>query len=108
MGNSGSSPLQQCLSSVFSSNSSGLAFPSNPLYQLQYVLPYNLDIPVTPAAVTRPTDPAQIADILQCATESGVKVQPRSGGHSYGNYGNELHREATSWPSADIGQVWEV
>jgi hypothetical protein len=29
----------------------------------------------------------QVADIVKCAAENGYPVQARSGGHSYGNYG---------------------
>ena len=104
MGNSASTPLQACLADVFSGHSSGVAFPSNPLYQLQYVKPYNLDIPVTPAAVTRPTDAAQISSILQCATKYDVKVQPKSGGHSYGNYGKFLGLPCHS--GTDVARTW--
>lgn len=87
MGNNNSSPLQQCLSTAFSGNPGDIAAASNPLYQIQYVKPYNLDLPVTPVAVTRPTDSAQVGHVVKCAADSDVKVQPRSGGHSYGNYG---------------------
>jgi hypothetical protein len=47
---------------------------------------YNTAIPVIPAAVTRPTTPEDISKIIKCAVASAVKVQPRSGGHSYANY----------------------
>lgn len=87
MGNSNSSPLQQCLDGVFNGNSGGVSYPSNLLYQLDWVKPYNLDIPITPAAVTRPNSSEQIADVIKCAVDNDVKVQARSGGHSYGNYG---------------------
>ncbi|KAJ7483147.1 hypothetical protein FB451DRAFT_1393288 [Mycena latifolia] len=40
-----------------------------------------------PVAVTRPTTSEDVAKIVQCAVASAVKVQARSGGHSYGNYG---------------------
>jgi FAD/FMN-containing dehydrogenase len=62
------------------------AFPGNPLYQLQDVKPYNLAIPIKPAAVTYPRTTAQVAAIIKCAVEANVKVQARSGGHSYANY----------------------
>jgi len=88
MGNSNSTPLQKCLNTVFEGNSGSVAFPSlNPLYQILDVKAYNLDIPVTPAAVTRPKTPEQIAEIIKCAVDSDAKVQARSGGHSYANHG---------------------
>ena len=88
MGNSNSSPLQHCLNGVFANTPARVSYPSNPFYQLDYVKPYNLDIPINPIAVTRPGDSQQIADVVQCAVAAGAKVQARSGGHSYGNYGN--------------------
>lgn len=87
MGNSNSTPLQKCLNTVFEGNSGSVAFPNNPLYQILDVKPYNLDIIITPAAVTHPKSAEQIAEIVKCAVDSHAKVQARSGGHSYGNYG---------------------
>ncbi|KAJ6477489.1 hypothetical protein DFH09DRAFT_951960 [Mycena vulgaris] len=98
MGNSGStgtllassqpgSPLQVCLNNVFTSNKGAVSYPQDFLYQFLEVKPYNTNIPVTPAAVTRPTTADDVGKIVQCAVASAVKVQARSGGHSYGNYG---------------------
>ncbi|KAJ7089854.1 hypothetical protein B0H15DRAFT_274600 [Mycena belliarum] len=98
MGNSGStgtllapsdagSPLQVCLNNVFASNKGGVSYPQDFLYQYLDVKPYNTNIPVNPAAVTRPSTADDVAKIVQCAVASAVKVQARSGGHSYGNYG---------------------
>ncbi|KAJ7483149.1 hypothetical protein FB451DRAFT_1393290 [Mycena latifolia] len=81
------SPLQVCLNNVFASNKGGVSYPQDFLYQYLDVKPYNTNIPVNPAAVTRPTTSEDVAKIVQCAVASAVKVQPRSGGHSYGNYG---------------------
>jgi len=89
MGNSASqaAALQTCLNQVFAANPSAVGYPTGLLYQLQYVKPYNLDIPVTPAAVTRPSTADEVAAVIRCASASNLKVQPRSGGHSFGNYG---------------------
>ncbi|KAF7357043.1 hypothetical protein MVEN_01041100 [Mycena venus] len=81
------SPLQLCLNNVFASSSGSVAYPQSVFYQLADVKVYNQHIPITPAAVTRPTTSDEISKIVQCAAASGVKVQPRSGGHSYANYG---------------------
>jgi hypothetical protein len=62
-------------------------FPDKLLYQFQDAKPYNLDYPIIPAAVTYPKTEEQIADIVRYAASVGLKVQARSGGHSYGNYG---------------------
>jgi FAD/FMN-containing dehydrogenase len=50
------------------------------------VKPYNWDIPVSPAAVTFPTTTDEVSKVVKCAADSVVKVQARSGGHSYANY----------------------
>ncbi|KAK6978117.1 Reticuline oxidase [Favolaschia claudopus] len=81
------STLQDCLNKVFASNKGAVHYPQDFLYQSLYVKPYNTAIHVTPAAVTRPSTAQDVAGIVQCAAASSVKVQPRSGGHSYGNYG---------------------
>ena len=89
MGNTPSSPLQICLLAAMAGNRSRVAFPSDPFYQATAVHPYNLNIPVQPAAVTYPKISVEVAKIVSCATQMGYKVQARSGGHSYGNYGEE-------------------
>jgi hypothetical protein len=48
--------------------------------------PFNLRLQYTPLAVTLPTTPQHVSDSVTCAAVAGVKVQSRSGGHSYGSY----------------------
>jgi FAD/FMN-containing dehydrogenase len=62
------------------------AFPAKPFYQISDVKPYNLSIPIEPAAITYPKTAVQVAAIIKCAVDANLKVQARSGGHSYGNY----------------------
>ncbi|KAJ5189057.1 FAD-binding type 2 [Penicillium cf. griseofulvum] len=62
------------------------AFAGDPFYD-RIVNRYNLNIPVTPAAMAFPTSSQQVAAIVKCAAEHGYPVQARSGGHSYGNHG---------------------
>jgi FAD/FMN-containing dehydrogenase len=85
------SPLQLCLNDVFASSSGTVAYPQSPFYQLADVKVYNQHIPIIPAAVTRPTTSEEVSKVVQCAVASAVKVQARSGGHSYANYGKQLH-----------------
>ena len=82
----GGDGLEPCLSSAVNGGGS-VAFPSDPFYQISDVSPYNLNIAVTPAAVTFPASSAQVAAIVKCAADRGYHVQAKSGGHSYGNYG---------------------
>jgi FAD/FMN-containing dehydrogenase len=84
MGNSPSA-LNKCLTTAVGSN---VAFPSL-VWQLTDVKPYNLDISVNPLAITYPKTNEQVAAVVTCATNANAKVQARSGGHSYGNYGIE-------------------
>ena len=87
MGNTASNPLQVCLLAAVAGDRSRVTFPSDPFYQIDAMHPYNLNIPVKPAAVTFPNSSVEIAKIVSCASQGGYKVQARSGGHSYGNYG---------------------
>lgn len=75
--------LAQCLRSAVKD----VAFPGRPFYQWRHVQRWNLDVEVNPAAVTYPESPEQIAAVVRCAKDAGRKVQPKSGGHSFGNYG---------------------
>lgn len=83
MGNNPSSPLAHCLGDVCAGRSNCVAFPKDFLYQANWVKPYNLDIPVNPAAVFRPNNAADVAAAVKCAGQSSVHVQAKSGGHSY-------------------------
>ncbi|KAI0527972.1 hypothetical protein F5B22DRAFT_13712 [Xylaria bambusicola] len=87
MGQSTSSPLATCLNAVCNGRNDCVAYPSDPLYQISWVNRYNLDIEVTPIAVTRPETAQDVSGFVKCAAANNVKVQPKSGGHSYANYG---------------------
>lgn len=49
--------------------------------------PFNVRTPYTPAAIAVPTTTKHIQDAIACGVEAGVRVTPKSGGHSYANYG---------------------
>ncbi|KAH6898199.1 FAD binding domain-containing protein [Thelonectria olida] len=87
MGSGQSSPAKACLDAICGNRTGCVAYPNNPLYQISWVKPYNLEIPVVPAAVLRPDNAQDVADAVKCAQENGIKVQAKSGGHSYGNFG---------------------
>ncbi|KAL4898340.1 hypothetical protein BDV59DRAFT_206836 [Aspergillus ambiguus] len=110
---SGVSTLQECLEPAVSK----VAFEGDPLYQATAVKRYNLDIDVSPAAVTYPESAEQVASVVRCASKNGYHVQAVSGGHSYGNYGfggvsgavvvnlenlQQFHMNTTTW-EATIG-----
>lgn len=77
--------LRTCLEDALA-DSGRVAFPGDPVYQ-EEVNRFNLNIPVTPAALTYPVSSQQIAAIVKCAADNDYPVQAKSGGHSYGNYG---------------------
>ncbi|KAF2637132.1 FAD-binding domain-containing protein [Massarina eburnea CBS 473.64] len=85
MGNTNSSAIQSCLESAVGARN--LATSDSVAYQLAHVKPYNLDIPVAPAAVVYPSKAEEVAAVVKCAVDNNLKVQPRCGGHSYANYG---------------------
>jgi FAD/FMN-containing dehydrogenase len=84
----GEASIRQGLLAALKGDNQLVAFPDKLLYQFHDAKPYNLDIPITPAAVTYPKTAEQVAQIVRYASSAGLKVQARSGGHSYGNYGN--------------------
>jgi FAD/FMN-containing dehydrogenase len=47
------------------------------------ITPFNLRLPFTPAAVAVPTTLAQVQDAVKCGVQAGLKMNPKSGGHSY-------------------------
>lgn len=83
------SGLEDCLDEVCAGRSDCVAYPGllDPLYQITWVKPYNLAVDVSPAAVVRPNSTEDVAAVVRCAADNGVKVQARSGGHSYANFG---------------------
>jgi len=109
--------IRQGLSAALKGQGDIAEFPSKLLYHFEDAKPYNLDYPITPAAVTYPKTPEQIAAIIKYASTANLKVQARSGGHSYANYGiggvdgaividmkhfNQFHMDEKTW-NATIG-----
>jgi len=84
--------LHDCLKDVCASRSDCVGFAHDGLdilntYQRNWVKPYNLAVDVNPEAVIRPNSSEEVAAIVHCAAENGYKVQAKSGGHSYANFG---------------------
>jgi len=50
------------------------------------VEPYNLRLPYKPAVVVLPTTNQHVQDAVKCAAQTGLKVQAKSGGHSYASF----------------------
>ncbi|TWU73200.1 hypothetical protein ED733_004375 [Metarhizium rileyi] len=87
MGNGQSTALQQCLETVCHGRHGCLGYPSDALYQVEWVRAYNQAVHVTPVAVIRPKSAEEVAAAVKCAAQNKVRVQAKSGGHSYANYG---------------------
>ena len=49
-------------------------------------LPFNIRLNYTPSVIIVPKTEHEIALAVKCACDAGVKVQARSGGHSYASF----------------------
>ena len=85
-----SSNLQDCLNSICGSRGDCVRFAGlhgHFSYFFEWMRPLNLALIFTPTAVIRPRNVQEVSAVVKCAARFGVKVQARSGGHSYGNHG---------------------
>ncbi|KAF2656453.1 carbohydrate-binding module family 18 [Lophiostoma macrostomum CBS 122681] len=48
--------------------------------------PYNLRVAFKPAVIVLPTTNQHVQDAVLCAAQTGIKVQAKSGGHSYASF----------------------
>ena len=83
MGNGHSSPIQNCLNAICADRTACVTYPGDPLFAW-WSKPFNLEFPVVPIAIIRPQTANEVAEAVKCATKNGLKVQAKSGGHSYG------------------------
>lgn len=84
MGQTPSTPFETCLGAALPKGA--ISLPSDPFYDLNAVKRFNTAIESTPVAVVRPSTAQEVSKSVLCAVEHGIKVQARSGGHSYANY----------------------
>ena len=78
--------VRQCLVDAVDGSHDRIAFPDQAFNQLRDVQRWNLDLHVTPAAVTYPESAEQISAVIRCASRSQLKLQAKGGGHSFGFY----------------------
>lgn len=52
----------------------------------QLAEPYNLRLPYKPAVIVLPTTNKQVQDAVVCGAKAGLKIQAKSGGHSYASF----------------------
>jgi FAD/FMN-containing dehydrogenase len=74
--------IQECLE--------GAGVPVNALNSTGWnndVAPFNLRVRYTPIAIAVPATIKHIQDSVACGVKSNLKVNPKSGGHSYASFG---------------------
>lgn len=77
--------LQTCIDAVCAGAKECVQYPGGKDQDdyFAWASPFNLARPVYPVAVVRPNTSEQVSAFVQCAAQNNVKVQARSGGHSY-------------------------
>jgi hypothetical protein len=60
-------------------------FPGTEAFS-QNIIPLNIRLNFTPIALAVPQTVPQVQSAVRCAAELGIKVNPRSGGHSYASH----------------------
>ncbi|KAI3554620.1 hypothetical protein CABS03_02085 [Colletotrichum abscissum] len=80
--------IESCLNDVCSGRSDCVQFPSQKnAGEATWMAPFNLGRTVTPAAIVRPKDAQEVANVVRCAAKHGVKVQATAGSHGWGLQG---------------------
>jgi hypothetical protein len=88
--------LRDCLKAAVYGDGDRVAWHTKFAYDFLDVKRYNLYYDVDPVAVTYPETPEEVGAVIKCASAAGLPVQARSGGHSFGNYGESTcHRHST-------------
>jgi hypothetical protein len=62
-----------------------VVWPNNPDYA-NLSEPFNLRLAYKPYAIVLPTTNQHVQDAVVCAAKCGIKVQAKSGGHSYASF----------------------
>ncbi|KAF2182763.1 carbohydrate-binding module family 18 [Zopfia rhizophila CBS 207.26] len=78
---SSSASLTDCLNS----KNVPVKWTTSPDYE-SLAKPYNLRLPYKPVVIVVPTTTQHVQDAVVCAGKAGVKVQAKSGGHSYASF----------------------
>lgn len=96
-----SQSLKDCIVKALNGKSSRAAFSNKFLFDILDVKRYNLAYDTDPIAVTYPESAQEVSGVVKCAAAANVFVQARSGGHSFGNYGESVPMMKCSqltWP----------
>ncbi|KAK3938847.1 FAD-linked oxidoreductase sord [Diplogelasinospora grovesii] len=100
--------LQNCLSKICAGRDDCVHYdgPGAFNYYTQWMRPLNLAVDVTPVAVIRPRNAEEVSAVVKCAAQNNIKVQAKSGGHSYANYGLGGEDGAISVDLVNFQYVW--
>lgn len=83
------SPLSQVrapdITSCLDSYQVGYIAQDSPKWK-HYSTPYNLRLIYTPNIITLPKTAQEVSYAVKCSAAAGLKVQPKSGGHSYASF----------------------
>lgn len=85
MANEGHIPDLTKLRHDLHSSSVPALFPESPEFD-RYAQSYNRVFSYKPTAICVPNTDTDISNAIRCAHDHGLKVQPKSGGHSYGAF----------------------
>jgi FAD/FMN-containing dehydrogenase len=96
--------VQDCLTAA------GIPGPANLTFTIK---PFNLRLPFAPAAVAVPTTLAQVQAAVKCGVQAGLKINPKSGGHSYAAHslgGEDGHFmiDLKFWNSVVVDNVTQI
>ena len=80
-----SAPAYELVVKCLSSSNVPQLYPGTTSFA-QSIIPLNLRLNFTPIALATPLNVPQVQAAVRCATKYGVKVNPRSGGHSYASH----------------------
>lgn len=77
--------FQFCLNSVCGGAKDCVRYPGIGKDEefFKWVTPFNRAWPVVPTAVVRPQNTEDVSEFVKCAAKHNIKVQAKSGGHSY-------------------------
>lgn len=78
-------PAPSAFSACIASKNVPVSYSTSASYS-QLAQPFNLRLAYSPAAIILPTTQQQVANAVTCAAQNNLKVQAKSGGHSYGSF----------------------
>lgn len=84
-GNEDDFALRECIAEAVKGDSAKAQFSNETDFLVNDVKPFNLNLQWTPFAITYPDTSEEVAAVVSGASDSGRKVQTRSGGRDFIN-----------------------